>query len=162
MSRELRLLIDTNVWLDLFVPHRQGAETSRQLLVLAHKQGHHLLYEPIILCDVYRIVCREAKSWVRQSKELTPAYARAIRAHAWDCVSDMCTIATAVGIGDSDVWLARKHRAVLDDLEDDFVLAAAQRARVDYLVSSDSHLLRVAPVAAHTPTDMLAILEACA
>jgi predicted nucleic acid-binding protein len=61
---------------------------------------------------------------------------------------------------EADMWLARKYRAVHEDLEDNFVLAAADRAQVDYLVSSDVRLLRKARVPAVAPAELLRILEA--
>ena len=39
------------------------------------------------------------------------------------------------------------------------VLAAAERAKVDYLVTSDKQLIQKATVAALTPQDMLSVLE---
>ena len=47
-----------------------------------------------------------------------------------------------------------------DDFEDNFILAAAERAKVDFLVTSDQSLLRKATVAALSPQDMLAVLKA--
>lgn len=60
----------------------------------------------------------------------------------------MDEIATAVGADSSDVWLVRKYQRIHADFEDCMVLAAAQRAKADYLVTSDEALLRHAPVAA--------------
>jgi predicted nucleic acid-binding protein len=63
-------------------------------------------------------------------------------------------------LDNSDVWLARKYRTLHDDFEDNFILAAAERAKVDFLVTSDQSLLRKATVAALSPQDMLAVLKA--
>lgn len=86
--------------------------------------------------------------------------ARAIAEIAWGCVDNLCEFATAVGLDNSDVWLARKYRTLHDDFEDNFILAAAERAKVDFLVTSDQSLLRKATVAALSPQDMLAVLKA--
>lgn len=153
-----RILLDTNVWLDLYIPNRQNAAVSKELVVLGEQKAY-LMYPVRIICDVFFQICLEAKQWVRQSRPLTQDYANAIRDHAWDCVEHMRSIATAIGADDSDVWHACKLRALHEDLEDNFVLAAASRAKVDYLVSSDVRLLRSASVAAHTPKDMLRIMS---
>ena len=68
-------------------------------------------------------------------------------------------LATAVGIDDSDLWLARKLRPLGIEFEDGIIVAAAQRAGADYLVTRDERLLRKAPIAAKTPEDALALLR---
>ena len=78
---------------------------------------------------------------------------------AWACVENMERNATAVGLDASDVWLAHKFKPVHDDFEDNLVVAAARRAKADYLVTNDERLLRHSPVAALSPRDMLALLR---
>jgi hypothetical protein len=51
-------------------------------------------------------------------------------------------------------------RGLNEDLEDNFVLAAFERAHVDYLVTSDCQLRQKATVPALAPKDMTALLEA--
>lgn len=84
--------------------------------------------------------------------------ARAVRETVWGCVNNMCELATAVGVDEGDVWLARKYKSLLGDLEDNLVLAAARRVQADYVVTSDRELIQHLPVAALTPQDMLAVL----
>lgn len=90
---------------------------------------------------------------------LSEGQAGAISAYAAACVANMDEIATAVGADSSDVWLARKYRRIHADFEDCMVLAAAQRAKADYLVTSDEALLRHAPVAALSVEDFLALVR---
>lgn len=59
---------------------------------------------------------------------------------------------------DTNVWLARKYQRIHEDFEDCLVLAAAQRAKADFLVTSDDALLRHAPVAALSVDDFLALV----
>ena len=49
--------------------------------------------------------------------------ALAVRETVWGCINNMCELATAVGVDEADVWLARKQRKLTGDLEDNFVLA---------------------------------------
>lgn len=160
-GQPLKLLLDTNVWLDLFIPSNPGHSAAwdfiRATAAYDDPAGRDvvLLYPARIMGDVFYKVRLEAKRWLRTSRfgdgeEL----ARACRDHAWDCVQDMHELATAVGTDESDVWLALKYRGVHEDLEDDFVLAAADRARVDYLVTSDAQLARKARVATGTPLEL--------
>lgn len=59
---------------------------------------------------------------------------------------------------DTNVWFARKYKCVHEDFEDCLVLAAAQRAKADFLVTSDEALLRHAPVTALSVDDLLALV----
>jgi len=88
--------------------------------------------------------------------------ATAIQEIAWSCIDNLSEIATAVGVDQSDIWLARKSRTFNGDFEDNLVLAAARRASVDFIVTSDLVLLKKATVAALTPQDMLAFLQTSA
>ena len=83
----------------------------------------------------------------------------AIQEIAWSCIDNLDEIATAVGVDQSDIWLARKYRTFNSDFEDNLILAAAKRASADFIVTSDQALLTKATVAALTPQDMLNFLQ---
>ena len=153
------LLIDTNVWLDNYIPDRPRHCVVGELLSEALRQEHDLLYAMSSIKDVYYLVVHAYKRQARDEGRLDDATAGAIDEIAWACIANMDEIATAVGADGSDVWLARKYRSLHADFEDDLVLAAAQRASVDYLVTSDERLLRKAPLSALAPDDMLAMLR---
>lgn len=155
----LRLLLDTNVLLDEYIPTRPSSVESRQLIDLAIEQQHSLLYAARAIVDVHYVISHTFKQMVREERGVvSEADALAAAEIAWGCVNNLCEWATAVGMDDSDVWLARKYRALCDDFEDNFVLAAAERANADFIVTSDKQLLRKATVAALSPKDMLALL----
>lgn len=154
------LLIDTNVWIDLFIPSRPGHSVATELLRRAVVCDCTLLYPVRVLADVFYMVQHEAKSYFRANgRAISSAEAHACRNHAWDCIANMREVATAVGADESDVWLASKYRSIHPDLEDDFVIAAAKRAHATYLVTSDKNLVRKAPVAALFPQDALLLLS---
>jgi predicted nucleic acid-binding protein len=90
---------------------------------------------------------------------LTQEDAAMVNELAWGCVQNMREVATAVGLDDSDLWIACKYKSLSTDLEDNVVLAAAQRAKVDHLVTFDQDLIRKAPVSALLPSDMVALFE---
>ena len=154
------LLLDTNVWLDYFIPGRGGFEGARRLFCSAIEHDALLVYPARIIGDVFYAVRRDAKAWMRLGgKQVNDAVGNVCRDHAWDCVKDMSELATAIGLDEADVWKAIKLRGLNEDLEDNFVLAAAERAHVDYLVTSDRQLIQKATVPALTPSDMTAVLE---
>ena len=159
-SRPLRLLLDTNVWLDNYLPQRAGHEAVQQLLTKAIASQHLLLYPATTSKDVFYMIARFVKGSARQEGNAGQGNAMAANEIAWGCIDNMDCIATPVGMDLSDVWIAKKHKRIHADYEDDLVIAAALRAKADYLVTSDERLLRVAPVATVTPAGMLALLEA--
>ena len=143
MSQPSRVLLDTNVWLDAFDGARPRSHAANELIDVCACRGIDLLYAVGTAKDVHYLVEASLKRQV---------YAAA-------CVANMDEIATAVGADSSDVWLARKYQRIHTDFEDCMVLAAAQRAKADYLVTSDETLLRHAPVAALSVEDFLALMR---
>lgn len=156
-----RIMLDTTVWIDFFVPGRSGSATAMRLVRSAIEAGAELLYISGILSDLFYEVRRDAAEWVRASSgEVSRDAARLCHGYAWGCVEDLHELATAVGTEDADVRRALRYRSLSEDLEDNLVLAAARRADVDYLVTTDRVLLAKATVAALAPQDMLTVLEA--
>lgn len=159
-NQQLRILLDTNVWLDRYVPHRPGADVANALLSRCVEDDVIALYPLRSIGDVFWQVTKNNELWVKESKgQISEAYAHAINAMAWDCVTNMQEIAMAVGAEYTDVWRATKYREIHSDFEDNMVLAAAERAKVDYLVTSDRQLIEKATVCALTPEDMLTVLR---
>lgn len=157
----ISILVDTNVWLDRYLPGRPGFEVAERILDYGIRHEVELLYPLQAIRDVFFQVAAESKAWLRRSGyDVSEAWAHAINGRAWDCVDNMCEIATAVGADGSDVWYARHLREVHPDFEDDLVLAAARRAKASYLVTSDRQLIQKATVAALTPEDLIKVLMA--
>lgn len=158
-----RILVDTCVWVDNYVGFRPGHRDACAFIDLADELGVTLVYAVTSIKDVYYAVGRVLKAAIRQEgASVTDADLEAIDAIAWSCVENMEEIATAVGIDASDIWLAKKYRSIHRDFEDDVVIAAAKRAKVDFLVTNDLQLRRNAPVAAVSTTDALALLRSFA
>lgn len=160
MPQPSRVLLDTNVWLDAFDGARPRSREASELIDVCVRKGIDLLYAVGTAKDVYYLVGASLERQVRTAGEaLSEDQARAIAVYAAACVTNMDEIATAVGADSSDVWLARKYQRIHTDFEDCMVLAAAQRAKADYLVTSDEALLRHAPVAALSVDDFLALVR---
>ena len=154
------LLIDTNVWLGNYLPSRRGHDECRTFLRVAREHDASLLYPAPILKDVFYLIGQEFKRQVQLEKgAVSEEDAGIIRRLAWGCIDNMRELATAVGVDESDIWLACKYRTLSGDLEDNVVIAAAQRAKADHLVTLDQALVRKAPVSALSPQDMTTLLE---
>lgn len=154
------LLIDTNVWLDLFLPNRPEGKTARSLFEEAEARNMSLVFAAQASLDVYQRLIINNKRWVREASMLTEEWSKTIKRWAWDAVASMQELAVAVPVDTSDIWLACKYRDYHDDYEDDLVLAACRRAKVDYLVTNDQKLLMHADVCAKTTRQMLGLVKA--
>lgn len=158
--RLMRVLLDTNVWLDAYDGNRLGSKRANELIDRCEKAGVELLYAAESVKDVHYLISASLKRQARKDGgALSESQAKAVSAYAFACVANMDEIATAVGMDSSDIWLAQKYRAIHTDFEDNLVLAAARRAKADCLVTNDDALLRHAPVAALSVDDALALME---
>ena len=159
-SRQRKVLVDTNVWLDYFLPWREHADAAQRFVQAALARDCTLLYAVHGLKDVFYLVADALKRRIREETgTLEEGQAIAANAVAWGCVECIRENAVAVGADESDAWLASNYRGLSSDLEDNLVLAAIQRAQVDLLVTSDFLLLKKATVEAHTPADVVALFE---
>lgn len=161
MSGPERVLLDTNVWLDAFLPDRAAGSVARGLISSLLRFKVDLLYPVHVITDVFYLSYIDIKRLLR-GQGPDELVAQAARTSAWEYVNSMREMATAVGADGSDVWLASKWEQVHGDVEDNMVLAAAKRAKADYLVTGDKKLLShaaLAGVAAISPEDMLGVLR---
>ena len=60
----------------------------------------------------------------------------------------------------ADFWVASKLSAFNGDIEDNLIMACAERAKADYIVTRDKGLLRRSTVCALAPEDATALLRA--
>ena len=155
------ILVDTNVWLDQYLPGRLHANESQAFVDRALELGVELAFPASSIKDVFYLVGSELKRVVRaETGTVSEADAQAIQQVAWGVVDSLQEVATPVGMDLSDVWLASRWRQVDGDLEDNLVRAAAKRARVDLVVTWDKGLLSKAVVPTVTPTDAMAVMAA--
>lgn len=153
------IMFDTNVWLDAFDGNRSRSSEANRLIDVCEAADIDMLYAATSSKDVYYLLCASLKHQARAVGEsVTAERAQAISAYASACIDAMCALATAVGMDVSDVRVARVYQKLHADFEDTLIYAAAQRAHVDLLVSSDEDMVRHAPVPALRLEDALALL----
>lgn len=144
----LKLLVDTNVWMDYFLvrqePHREAVELVR----LAFGSEDVVLYAASLsLKDLAHLFENMFRRDVRESAgDVSPQAAAAARETTWRCVRAVVDKALVVPVGHAEVLQAFTLRPAHDDFEDDLLLGAAYRADVDYVVTGDAALARRSPV----------------
>lgn len=144
----LKLLVDTNVWMDYFLvrqePHREAVELVR----LAFGSEDVVLYATSLsLKDLAYLLENMFRRDVRESAgDVSPQAAAAARETAWGCVRAVVDKALVVPVGHAEVLQAFTLRSAHDDFEDDLLLGAAYRADVDYVVTGDAALAHHSPV----------------
>ena len=161
-TRKTIALVDTNVWLDCYLPDRPNSVATRDFICMAQQNSVQLAYPVHILKDVFYLIQLDLKRMARKNGAGTESDFLAVQRAAWSCIENMREQAIAIGADESDAWLACKYRLLSEDLEDNFVLAAAERAEADFIVTGDKALIQKATVAAYTPQDALKYLEAIA
>ena len=154
------VLVDTNVWLDHFLCRQRDGQNVDDFVRYARMHSANIVYPVHIVKDVFFFIQKELKDDARKNGRLTESSANAIREVAWACVRAMRETATAVAADESDVFEACRLRDLHEDLEDNLVLAAAERAHVDMIVTSDQQLLKKSPVPALAPSDAVKALKA--
>ena len=160
MTENARVLIDTNVWVDNYAPVREDSDNSRVFITLAKENEVNLVYPVHVLKDVfYNLGATFKRECMEETGSVSEDDATAISKVVWSCIDNMVDLATAVGADQSDMWLACKYRSFSNDLEDNFVMTAAERAKVDFIVTRDEKLLHKSTVKAFTPEDALAYLQ---
>lgn len=153
------IMLDTNVWLDAFDGNRAWSSEANKLIDVCEAAEIDLLYAATSSKDVYYLLCASLKHQARAVGErVTAERAQAISAYASACIDAMYELATAVGMDVLDVRVARAYQKLHADFEDTLIYAAAQRAHVDLLVSSDEDMVRHAPVPALSLEDALTLL----
>lgn len=157
---DIALVLDTNCWVDYYVPDRRHSEATRALIRFAFLHDIQLAYPACIAKDVFYLIAADSKRFIRAAKgSLTESDAALANESAWSAVNHMRENAFAISIGQTDVWYAAKMRNIHNDFEDNLVLAAAERANATYLVTNDEQLIKHASIAALTPRDALAYLQ---
>ena len=155
------LLLDTNAWLDYLMPDRPHHKDAYQLVDYAARKDIPLMIASHCLKDLYYLFWQIGKTHNRNEGKLSPdAASESARAAAWSVTEQIVRNATVVGADQSDSWVALKMKDAHFDYEDNLVIAAALRAKPQFLVTNDRKLIAHSPVATVSPDDALRFLQA--
>lgn len=154
-SKHLRLLIDTNVWLDYFMRSGGAQGTCERLFEAAVEAEADLLVSPTTLKDVFYLIQRRFKRQDTLEGKTGTSYEPA----AWACIEFMLEIATPSPLSLVECSMARTLHGKFGDYEDNLILATGESAQADYIVTSDNPLLARFPEACITPVRAIELLE---
>ena len=155
-SKVMKLLIDTNIWVDYFLSRSSECRAVTKLLSLAAASESFALYVVShSIKDISYILASTMKEQARRCDgELKPEAAAAAREVAWGCVRNMLDRAIVIPVGQAEILQAFTYKRIHDDLEDDIVLGAAYRAGIDYIVTHDK------PISCHSPIPCIDVTQA--
>ena len=148
MMRARSLLLDTNVWLDYFLGTGPSIDDISRIVERGAEGTVDLFYTPTSAKDLFYILPRRLRRACANGAQADEASFRSV---AWACVERMMELACAAPLSHAECQLARMLRGEFGDFEDDLILAAAETAKVDYIVTNDRALLQSVPEACVTP-----------
>ncbi|PWL77517.1 MAG: hypothetical protein DBY20_09130 [Coriobacteriia bacterium] len=128
-----------------------GVEKSHHLILLAFTT-------PGILKDVFFLIGVSLKGWTRAAGEkVTEESALAVNEISWACLSQIQGMSIVLNLGFAEHLEASALRSKNPDYEDNLLLATAQNAKVDYIITKGKGLLANDVVSAITPAEYVAM-----
>ena len=148
------LLLDTNIWVDYFLNTGDGVPAIDRLLELGDSNRFTLCFAPTTAKDVFFILPRRLRLM-----DANGSSAQSYLPAAWACLDYILEHATCATLSLGECELARMMRGRFHDFEDNLIVAAANTANADYIVTSDRKMLERMPEACITPERALELLE---
>lgn len=148
------LLLDTNIWIDYFLNNGDSVPAIDRLLELGDSNRLTLCYAPTTAKDVFFILPRRLRLMDAQGRS-----AQSYLPAAWACLDYMSEHATCATLSLGECQLARMMRRRFDDFEDNLIVAAANTANADYIVTNDRGMLERMPEACITPGRAVELAE---
>lgn len=140
----LKLLIDTNVWMDYFSGRSDRTANVVRLVEIADASERIALFASSLSAkDVSYLVSAAIK---RESRRKTASLSddaiAAADETAWACVRQMRELALIAPVGADEVFDSFVFKYHHSDFEDDLMLGVANRIDADYVVTEDKNLIR--------------------
>ena len=140
----LKLLIDTNVWMDYFSGRSDRTADVVRLFEIADVSEQIALFaSSLSVKDVSYLVSAAIKRECRRKKgSLSDNAIAAADETAWACVRQMRELALIAPVGADEVFVSFVFKYHRNDFEDDLMLGVANRIDVDYVVTEDKNLIK--------------------
>ena len=155
MTKRMRLQADTNFWMVYFLKYEQLFEPCARIVEMAAAERIELLVAPSSVKDVFYLIPRALRRMDSQEGRGSVSY----RPAAWACVEFMLDTATPSPQGVAECEKARMLRQTIDDFEDGLILASAESAGADFVLTYDHGLLEQLPEVFVTPSRALELME---
>ena len=153
-------LIDANVWIDFFIDRGRRHDDAVNLIVAASTHDVALFTPIVATKDVFFIVASELKRMqLEDAGDVSESFTNAASEAAWSCLSAVRKRSTVVAADASDMVESMVQRANHGDYEDNLVIAAAKRACVTHIVTSDEKLRKHSPVPSIGVEEALRLIE---
>lgn len=159
-QRPLKILVDTNIWLDYFLARSNQHRTVSEFLTRTVEREDVVLYvASLSLKDIaYQLASQMKLDARRAGREVDAHIAAAAREVSWGCVRNVLKKAIVAPVGNTEVLNAFVFKRFHDDLEDDLVLGALDAIDGDYLMTHDAALARHTEDLCITAEEGLALL----
>ena len=137
----MKLLLDTNVYLDFLAQREPYKHEANKLFIASYFGDIELWVSTQSICDAEYIMVRRghAKADFRRAVLNSSEYIHPCGTHAQDALEAL--------------------RGEWPDIEDGVIALSSKRIDADYLVTRDSKGFAQAPVRAVSPAEMLSIIE---
>lgn len=142
----VRYLLDTNIWLYFFLGEDAYKHEIMDLIASGQDDGVDILFTPTTAKDLFYVLPRA----LRRAGAIGPD--ETMGSIAWGCLERMFELATPVPQSAAECHIARMLRSTIPDFEDAMIIAAAETAGADYIVTLDKELLRDMPEVCVDPT----------
>ena len=144
ISLPIKILVDTNIWLDYFLTRGAHHDAVSTFIAKAYEREDIALYIPSLslkdlACQLASLMKLDAR---RAGKDITPDIAAAAREVSWDCVRNVLEKALVAPVGRTEVLGAFTYKRIHDDFEDDLVLASLDAAGCQLFMTHDTALRR--------------------
>ena len=147
MSVPLKLVVDTNVWLDYYLDRGPRHEAVGRVIAATAGERAAVYVTDGILKDFFFLFQQTLKEMHRSDGLVIDAnLAASIEETAWACLRNIMHLALVVPLGAGEVWEAFALRPQHGDFEDNLIIAAAKRVDADYIVTADRQLGRRSPI----------------
>ncbi len=154
--RVTRVLVDTSVWVAEALRHRPASDDVTAMLRACVMQDVDLLYSPSTIKDLFCVLPRQMRmEAVAEGEEGLPSFKPA----AWACVRRVMDLATASPLSVAECEMAWMLRGRHADLEDNLIVATAETAGVDYIVTYDRGLIEHYSPVCVTPAELTCLVE---
>jgi len=122
----MKIVIDTNVILDLFLSRQPGVDSARRIFEMAYQEEIEAFITANSITDIYYIVAKRLGDAIgRQSITQLLQMLKIIAVDGHDCTSALLL--------------------PISDFEDALVTICAKKEYADYIVSNDSVYLQIDP-----------------